>query len=267
LLAVRLGDAEAESPEGDGVIRLITGYWRPKDPARAREIFDCLQRNLANPAIGTVTLVTEGKPFDEVVIHSPRFAPVAVEKLACVEGESLPGRRCHLSGRETYRMLFGLANRMSDPGDLVIVANADVYFDETVALLEECVGADTLACISRTEQNGMPPFWDVTHPERYGDPSKHWPNNSQDAWAFRAPIRDFRCDWALGVLGCDNRLATEAKAAGMRLVNPFPMVRAWHLHASPRPVVKKRPCVGGPFTDVPPTAGLFERAAVAARAD
>ena len=280
---MRIGDAEDEGTE-DSVIRLVTGYWRVDDPVRRAELDRCLKANGENQHIASIDLVCEssGNPGIEAPHDYERFP----EKFYVWDSSMLVGPRCHLSGRETYRQLFDLENRacgwerVPPPGygyskttagwmnvaerDLVIVANADIVFDETVALLEECVDADTLACISRTERNGMPPFWDVTHPENFGNPKKHWPDNSQDAWAFRAPIRDFSCDWAMGVLGCDNRLATEAKAAGMRLVNPFPAVKAWHVHEAKRPVVRKRPCVGGPFTDVPPTAGLFERAAARA---
>ena len=261
VLAVPLDHSQDAKAEG-GVIRLITGYWRPEDPAREREIDTCAQRNAGNRYIEDVHFVCE-RPKGEIVL--PGDDGYCSEKIYRTFSDELPGNRCPYSGRETYRQLFNYANaNQIVPGGVVIVANADISFDETVALLEECVDENTLACISRTERNGMPPFWDVTHPEEFGNPKKHWPDNSQDAWAFRAPIRDFRCDWAMGVLGCDNRLATEAKAAGMRLINPFPAVKAWHVHEAKRPVVRKRPCVGGPFTDVPPTAGLFERAAARA---
>jgi hypothetical protein len=40
------------------------------------------------------------------------------------------------------------------------------------------------------------------------------------------------CDFYLGILGCDNRVAYEAKKAGYRVTNPAYKYRAYHNHRS-----------------------------------
>jgi hypothetical protein len=79
---------------------------------------------------------------------------------------------------------------------------------------------DTLLCVSR---------WDI-HSDGTASLFEH--GESQDAWIFDAPIRQFPCDFPLGVPGCDNRLAWEAAAAGLTLHNPARSLRAYHLHLS-----------------------------------
>ena len=57
-------------------------------------------------------------------------------------------------------------------------------------------------------------------------------SSSQDASIFQPPLPEFPCDWHLGLPGCDNRLAYEAKQAGLVLENPARSLRALHLHLS-----------------------------------
>jgi hypothetical protein len=135
------------------------------------------------------------------------------------------------------------------PGRVFIVANSDIYFDETLTRLNCIDLTDALVCLSRTEMNKKAPCWNFSH---YGDPHYHGPNNSQDAWIFRAPLKSFTCDWTMGVPGCDNKLAYEAAAAGLRLVNPWPEIRAWHNHASRVRRMQPGAALPGPYRDVAP---------------
>ncbi len=210
-------------------MNLLTGCYRDPDPAREAELEVCREANAANPLLRRVILFVEkaGPPKP-----ARRGAQVF-----------LPHGR-----RETFADLIDYANRYL-AGQVVILANADIAFDDTLALLNGVRDwTDLLICLSRTESNGMPPCWDFDH---YGESGYHWAANSQDAWIFKAPIRPFSCNWPMGVLGCDNRLAHEAAAAGLRLVNPFPEIRAWHHHRSR---VRRRPqsALPGPYRDVPP---------------
>jgi len=121
--------------------------------------------------------------------------------------------------RMTFREMFEHANRHF-AGRRAVVANADIYFDHTLGRLDGADLAGKLACLSR---------WDVLEDGelRFFDHA-----SSQDAWIFEAPIPAIACDFHLGLLGCDNRLAWEAQAAGLALFNPGRSVRACHLHRS-----------------------------------
>jgi hypothetical protein len=72
---------------------------------------------------------------------------------------------------------------------VLVIANADMYFDHTLRRLEGYDLSGKLLCLSRwdVQSDGTLCFFD--HP------------CSQDAWIFRAPISEFFCDFHLGVLG------------------------------------------------------------------
>lgn len=100
---------------------------------------------------------------------------------------------------------------------LVVVANSDIEFDSSIELLTQ-LDVGTLACVTRHEEDGS---------LYYGG---KW---SQDVWAWRNPS-EFRPDPSLrfGDYGSENRLAHDARAAGMRVVNPSLSIKCTHRHKS-----------------------------------
>jgi len=186
---------------------LVVGSYADPHPARREEFVECLRRNLANPHVGEVhVMIEESAPaFDPADDALAGFA----ERLTLVAH----GRRL------TYEAVFEYANN-NLAGWRVIAANADIYFDGTLRHLRTCDLTSTLLCLSR---------WDV-QPDGSSRFFEHdW---SQDAWIFDAPIRPFRGDFHLGLLGCDNRIAFEARRAGLTLSNPGRSIRAHHLHVT-----------------------------------
>ena len=186
---------------------LLVGLYVDASTERLREFLACIERNAANRKIAAVQVFVEDS-VDPAELAT-RYPQLASSKVRLVSH----GRRV------TFRDLFDYANREL-PGGRVIIANADIFFDHTLARLDDYDLAGRLLCLSR---------WDL-----YGDGS--WRlyefESSQDAWIFQPPVPDFDCDFHLGVLGCDNRLAWEAERAGLVLSNPSRSIRAYHLHAS-----------------------------------
>lgn len=186
---------------------LLVGFYEDPAPARTQEFITCLERNVANECIDEVHVFLE-QPGDGARLAAAH-AVLAHPKVRLVA-----------HGRQmTYRVLFDHANR-NLAGRRAIIANADIYFDHTLARLDDVDLAGRLACLSRWEvlDDGNLLFFD--HP------------SSQDAWIFAAPAPPMACDFHLGLLGCDNRLAWEAQAAGLAVFNPGRSVRACHLHRS-----------------------------------
>jgi hypothetical protein len=211
-------------------ILMLGGYHDPV-PAREEELREALRRNCECRAIDSIRVFVEDEweAFERTVRHAPEYHH---EKVQMVE----------TGIRMTYRAYFEYADRA--PGDLCVIANSDIAFDETLAAIKGIDWKDTLVCLSRTEPDGSPPEW---------MPGQHWADNSQDAWMFRSPIKPFPCDWKLGTEGCDNVLAYEATRAGLRLVNPWFDVKAWHLHDSGvrRNFVRRDGAPSGPHFLVP----------------
>lgn len=181
-------------------VHLLTSHYSDAHPARQQEILTTLEQNLANPHIGKVHL------FDET---NTVGSDARIQRVGPAEN----------APRVTYRDFFNYANTYLR-NEIVIIANTDIFFDDSLATLVEYDLKDRLLCLSRwDEQPGEAPvFFD--HPD------------SQDAWIFRSPIREFECDWPLGVPACDNRLAYEAARVGIRLANPSLSIRARHIHTS-----------------------------------
>jgi hypothetical protein len=184
------------------MIRLL-GLYREPSPARMAELVEVLRRTLA-----------DGRLTEVHVFLEDRLEPRAIPELSNPKVRLVPHGR-----RLTFGDLFAYANQHL-AGRRVIIANNDIYFDHTLARLDDCDLAGKLLCLSR---------WDV---QADGSARLFDSCSSQDAWIFQAPIRAFAADWYLGLPGCENRLAYEAKEAGLQLENPARSVRALHLHLS-----------------------------------
>lgn len=185
------------------MIRLL-GLYRDPSPARMAELVEVLRRTLANERLTEVHVFLED-----------RLEPRAIPELSNPKVRLVP-----LGRRLTFGDLFEYANRQL-AGQRVIIANNDIYFDGTLARLDDDYDlGGKLLCLSR---------WEV---QADGSIELFDSCSSQDAWIFQAPIRAFAANWHLGLPGCENRLAYEAKAAGLVLENPARSVRALHLHLS-----------------------------------
>src|ERR1043165_6934941 len=182
---------------------LLAGLYLDPNRERLAELLTCIERNAANRHIDAVHVFVE----EEADVSS--FPQLESQKIPIVPN----GRRV------TFRRLFDYANRELR-GERVIVANTDVFFDRTLARLDDYDLTGWLLCLSRWDLNGDG-VW------------RHFDYDmSQDAWIFEAPVPDIACNFHLGVLGCETRLAWEAAHAGLKLANPSRSIRAYHLPAS-----------------------------------
>lgn len=205
---------------------LLTGLYQDPDAGRRAELRECLRRNADNELIREIHVFNE-----DVASVDVKSDPVlSLEKIRLIQH----GRRL------MYRDLFNYANQNLG-GRNVVIANADIFFDESLALLESHDLSGKLLCLSRWDvrADGSTVFFE--HPA------------SQDAWIFRAPIRKFRNDFHLGLPGCENRLAWEAKHAGLKLSNPSRSIRANHLHLSHVRRYTERQRVSGPTQPIQAT--------------
>lgn len=200
------------------MLTLIVGHYREPVPARRDEIASTLRANLANPAFDRVIVVVE----DEL------WTPEAARAVDDVRAEHV-----FLGQRLTYELAFVIAHAGKWARGAFVLANSDIEFDHSVELAKT-VPSGALWCVTRTESNGELP-WDPAH--------------TQDAWIFRPPLPPFSCRFELGVPNCDNRLAFEAKRAGLVLSNPGRRIRALHRHDSAVRRVNSQ--YGGPRWGVP----------------
>jgi hypothetical protein len=176
------------------MIRLFTTWYEDPRPDRQKEYALCLATNLECDAIDEVYLLVEG--VAATLPSSPK----------------LTAR--YLDRRPTYDDFIGWINDISAANDISIIANTDIYFDDSVALTSSVMARDHVYALAR---------WD-------GD-RLFYRNDSQDAWIFRGPVRSLRGDYQVGVPRCDNRFIHELRAAGYHVRNPSFAIKAFHVHA------------------------------------
>jgi hypothetical protein len=205
---------------------LLAGYYEDKNAARQAELLECLRLNVEN------TLLDEIHLFVEEPVGSDELR--AARPLLCSRKIRLVERGL----RVTYQDMFDYANAHLQ-NRRTVIANADIFFDHTLARLNGYDLSGKLLCLSRWDVQRDGSFQFFEHPA------------SQDAWVFQAPVPEFPCDFHLGLPACDNRLAWEAARAGLALSNPSRSVRALHLHLSQVRRYRERQRLTGPTMEVP----------------
>lgn len=184
---------------------LLLGFYTDEVPERTREFVECVRRNLEHPHIERIALFIEDLTFPTAslgpFVDHPKIITI------------------HHGRRVTYQDLFDYSNTHFK-GAGIIIANADIYFDETLGHVSYLSLEGRMLCLSR---------WDE-HPD--GSHRLLHRADSQDAWIFQAPLPKLSGDFHLGKPGCDNRIAYEAERAGLALSNPSLTLRIKHLHTS-----------------------------------
>jgi hypothetical protein len=179
------------------MIRLFTSAFETEDAQRRSEYRLSLERNLANPFIAEVCLLVEGNVAD--LPHSSKI------------------RTRHIEGRPRYDDVFAWINKTAAVDDISLIANADIWTDSSIGVLEDSLDRDECYALAR---------WEGEHVlDR---------NDSQDVWAFRGRVRNVRGDYPIGVPRCDNRILYELQESGYNVRNPSYSIRVHHAHEGSR---------------------------------
>ena len=191
------------------ITTLYVNHWTPPAADRRREIDECLKRNVDCPSIDRIVLLAESTP-------EHRASVPASHKLVWVE---MPAD----VARARYVDFFQAVNACTTtPWDLNIVANSDVFFDESLDILKPLDLFGICVALSRWE-------W------RNGQAEAVAWHNSQDCWIFQGPVRPLAepVDFPIGTFGCDWRIAWILRHNDYALVNIPHDVRHYHIHDSP----------------------------------
>lgn len=187
-------------------VTLYINYYTSILPRRQKELDECLQRNDSSPQISRIIALTNETVFPKTT------------KVTWIRGDYSKNKY----NRPTLQDYFNAVNQhVSSPYEISIVANADLFFNETLDPILDYNFYDTCFALTR---------WEHETPIRMGKS-----NNSQDAWVFQGHIRPLgwgTANYSLGIFGCDNRLAWELKTAGYHVINPCLDVKVMHIHGS-----------------------------------
>ena len=232
----RIVSGAPDCAPGDEVqcLNLFVPFYTPPDKERAKEILHCLEKNVTSKLFGSIVLLVDDDtdiPFDGPEISIVR-----------------------LDNRPTY-LDWVNESRLRCPGQVSILANSDIYFDDSIARLLELFRSNPSAfvALSRLEKGdeGL-----TAHPN---------PHFSQDTWAF-LPKRgvDLPSQRALnipiGVPRCDNKIAYVFATEGYEVHNPYPIIRSMHVHQTNLRYYNKRGdrrILGG-VAMVHPSESLFQ---------
>lgn len=152
------------------MIRLFISYYIDKVEARQKELDECLCKNLNNPLIDEIHMLLE-YPVDEDITRHKKIQKV------------------HVKSRPSFAVFFEYINSITRPEDVSILANSDIYFDDTLSLLGKYSDTNVLALCRYDIKKDKVVFmnsWD-----------------SQDTWVFKGKIREVPdSDFSLGKAGC-----------------------------------------------------------------
>ena len=195
---------------------LIVQYFRCADPARQAEIDTCLRNNLLNTHLAAVHLLTEEQFNLSTFPNNSKIVQTVI-------GERL-----------TFENAFLYANESDPDGKLIwILSNADIYFDESLKLVEWENLDGAVYALTRHDVQADGAIKLVESAFAHG---------CQDAWFFKSPLRlsIMFTQFFLGVPGCDNRIANEFIQAGYKAINPAYLLRAIHLDLTRETDIWKR---------------------------
>ena len=125
--------------------------------------------------------------------------------------------------RTNYQHIFNMAEA-SKPDDLNFIANSDIFFDDTISLLDDVVTDEIAIGISRTYPEDDFYFVNGFHADGRAAPE------SNDVWCWRGKCKVKNGDFPIGYYACDGRIMKCFEEAGYRVYNPAKDVKVWHKH-------------------------------------
>lgn len=204
------------------MITLFGNYFKHDNDGRHQELITCLGRNLSHPLIDRLVLIRQPEVKQESFAHP---------KITWVELDCSKFRY----NRPRFQDYFQVSNRFcTDPHDISIIANSDIYFDDTLRLLIQANLEGVALGLSR---------WDGK-----------MTTDGQDTWIFQGRIRPIQqAHFPMGISSCDWRIAYLIRKAGYKLCNPCCSLHTHHLHTNHRNTINHGRKIPGPYERLTPS--------------
>lgn len=200
---------------------LITQYYVPPKPRRAAEIDLCLKRNIESKYIDKIVLLNEAM---HVLPESPKVS------------------QDNIGGRLRFDHVFKWIYENAEPNTIVVIANSDIYVDDSLRVIWSVDMADKFLSLLRWDDSEIPGEKPVLFGPR---------PDSQDTWIISSDsVKARTWDWKalnipFGKGGCDNAINVEMLRQKFLIVNPCVSIITHHVHTSgyrtydPRDIVEK----------------------------
>ncbi|MBI3334441.1 hypothetical protein HYZ97_03055, partial [Candidatus Pacearchaeota archaeon] len=193
-------------------VNLLTRYYHDPSLERQKEIEQCILANCRNEFIEKIYL------FVKEDLDIDHFKSDKIEKVIL--------GRCM-----TFDDAIMLCNS-SLGGELCIIANTDIYFDESLKLLHGVNFHNLVLALTRHDVLADGSIQEMKGFYFNGEFRKCSPAYSQDAWILHAPLINVMPNFLPGTLGCERKLAHEFLKQKYMVLNPFKLIKAYHLHNS-----------------------------------
>ena len=188
--------------------KILFTQWFDSNPEVMSYNSYCLYKNLINPYIDHIYVFDSNRSFNN--IYSKKLSVIPIK------------------GRLSYSDWF-YHNSQNTTNDMKILINSDIYFDDSISVLNKLnMNDDTLYIGTRVDVTKEGDI--VPSTARYGDGGKVIdPDRSQDVWIYKNINVKFNSDFILGEQHCDGQLRISAQNAGINVVSLFPRLRCIHL--------------------------------------
>ncbi len=119
-----------------------------------------------------------------------------------------------------FKDFIEFSNNNIPCNSIKIIANSDIYFDNSLAKIHKYLRKDKIFSLTR---------WNLEEDKKL----RFYENfKSQDVWIFKGKLPTIIGNYYLGLPGCDNRFSAELKENGYRVSNPSLSIHANHIHLS-----------------------------------
>jgi len=209
MVASTLGLTLMDSVSPPHKVVLITQYYVPEKRRRANEIDLCLKKNVECSYIDKIVLLNE----------SMLELPVKSDK---IYQESV-------STRLRFDIVFKWIYDNYEPNTNYVIANSDIYMDESLRVLWSVDMRDRFLSLLRWDDSENPD----EKPVLFGPRA-----DSQDTWIISSEsIKGRKWDWnslniPFGKGGCDNAINVEMLRQKFLVVNPCLSIVTHHVHTS-----------------------------------
>lgn len=176
-------------------------YWSSQNFERNKEILDTVEKNIRSKLFDSITIFTDEESQKDLNFKNAKTI---------------------VGPRKTYQDIFDYSNDNFDSDENInILANSDIEFDSTINLTDEMLKEDFLAL---TRYNRETNELEKSHYDPFSD--------SQDVWIWKGYNKLKKCEFYLGTLGCDNKIAFRSFVSEYSVRNPSKSIKTYHNHES-----------------------------------
>jgi len=190
------------------MIHLLIDYYIPSMKERQEELDFCYTDNINN------------ENFDKVHVFCQDTPPSTNDRTILI----------YPNKRNTYFDYFEYASSNIPKDDIIVLANSDMYFDDSISKITQFDLDTHVLTLTRWSSNGG------EDGNRLVDGKIVLYRNhaqSQDVWIWKNPLKNLtpqHASFKMGLPGCDNKIAYSFLQMGYKPINPCYEIITYHNH-------------------------------------